>query len=112
MRIKQFHVLAPFVALYLLGINVLILQHSFEHTASGFESFSKNYTSQEENVHIEHSNILCDLCDFFQNQVLFFSCRQTVTFVPTYFDLQFGKVLEVIPFEVFVKRSRGPPILR
>ena len=97
------------LAIYLLGLNVLSLYHSFEHQhiASNFSDVSshKNFTVFQ----VGQPDVLCELCDFFQNQVLFLIGEQGIgfTFLPLLSLSE--KPFDLLLVKVFTLLLRGPP---
>ena len=59
----------------------------------------------------DFSDLFCDLCDFFQNQVFYFSQEKALAF--TYFPviLPIEKRDAFTLFELFNQYLRGPPAL-
>ena len=98
------------LSLYILFLNVFSLQHSFEH-----------HTLKETPVlHLDNtlsvaladsSNLLCELCDFFQNQVFYFSQEKAVTSISYPVLLPIEKLAAFTLFELFNQHLRGPPAL-
>ena len=110
MRIKLASLTICSLSIYLLGLNVISLQHSFEHHA-GKEIPVLHLDDKLSVTSADSSDLLCELCDFFQNQVFYFSQEKAVTLTsyPVFFPIEKRAVIALI--ERFNQHLRGPPAL-
>ena len=101
---------AVLLSLYILSISILSLQHSFMHHA-GKEIPVLHLDDTLSVAPSDFSDLLCDLCDFFQNQIFYFSQEKALAF--TYFPviLPIEKRDAFTLFELFNQYLRGPPAL-
>ena len=110
MRIKLASLTICSLSIYLLGLYVISLQHSFEHHA-GKEIPVLHLDDKLLVTSADSSDLLCELCDFFQNQVFYFSQEKAVTLTsyPVFFPIEKRAVIALI--ERFNQHLRGPPAL-
>ena len=110
MRIKLASLSGRLLSIYLLGLNVISLQHSFEHHA-GKEIPTIHLDDTLSVTSADSSDLLCELCDFFQNQVFYFSQEKAVAFTsyPVLIPVEKRATIELI--ELFNQHLRGPPAL-
>ena len=110
MRIKLASLTVCLLSIYLLGLNVVSLQHSFEHHA-GKEIPTINLDDNLSVIPVDSSDLLCELCDFFQNQVFYFSQEKGVAFTSYPVLLPVEKRITIELIELFNQHLRGPPAL-
>ena len=110
MRIKLASLSVCLLSVYLLGLNVISLQHSFEHHA-GKEIPALHLNDTLSVATSDSYDLLCELCDFFQNQVFYFSQEKAVPFTsyPVLLPVEKRATIELI--ELFNQHLRGPPAL-
>ena len=98
------------LATYLLALNLCYLHHSFDHHRDDAFLFT-DVLEEGSQLSSEDDGMLCKLCDFFQNQDVFFSENNT-----TWFDINPDRsIVRTYRFtfhsSVFKKSLRGPPSL-
>ena len=110
MRIKLASLTVYFLSIYLLGLNVISLQHSFEHHAEK-EIPALHLDDALSVTSADSADLLCDLCDFFQNHVFYFSQEKGIVFTsyPVLLPVEKRATIELI--ELFNLHLRGPPAL-
>ena len=101
---------AVLLSLYVLSLSILSLQHSFDHYAEK-EINSIHLDDKLSVITADSSDLICEFCDFFQNQVFYFSQEKALAF--TYFPviLPIEKRDAFTLFELFNQYLRGPPAL-
>ena len=110
MRIKLASLTICLLSTYLLGLNVISLQHSFEHHTE--KKFPALHLDDALSVFpADSTDLLCELCDFFQNQVFYFSQEKVVTFTSCPDLLPVKKRATIKLIELFNQHLRGPPKL-
>ena len=105
-RLVRFN--AVLLSLYILSLSILSLQHSFDHYA-GKEINSIHLDDTLSVIPADSSGLICELCDFFQNQVFYFSQEKAVTFITSPVLLPIEKLAAFTLFELFNQHLRGPP---
>ena len=110
MRIKLASLSVCLLSIYLLGLNVISLRHSFEHHA-GKEIHTIHLDDALSVISADSSDLLCELCDFFQNQVFYFSQEKGVPFISSPVLLPVEKPTTIELIELFNQHLRGPPAL-
>ena len=109
MRIKLSQVFISLLSLYLLGINLLFLQHSLDHR-DNHVALSYNDTNVTlTNTQITSVEVSCELCDFFQNQVYFYFADQKLTLFPPSIWTRVQKRFDLFTLSEFTIKLRGPP---
>ena len=98
------------LSLYLLVLNVFSLHHSFKHHG-GKEIPVLNLDDTLLVAPADSFDLLCELCDFFQNQVFYFSQEKAVTFTSSPVLLPVEKYTTIELIELFNNHLRGPPAL-
>ena len=98
------------LSLYILVLNLFSLQHSFKHHA-GKETPVLHLEDTLSVAPADSYDLLCELCDFFKNQVFYFSQEKAVTFTPSPVLLPVEKRAAFTLFELFNQHLRGPPAL-
>ena len=109
MRKKQ-NIVATLLAGYLLLLNIVSVHHSLGDSHKAIESFDFKNHEKITIVHANSQNVLCEICYFFLNQVVFFSVEQTLPFVSSLFNLIQEKPFDIILSKVFTQQLRGPPV--
>ena len=101
---------AVLLSLYILSLSILSLQHSFDHHAEK-EINSIHLDDKLSVIPADSSGLICELCDFFQNQVFYFSQEKAVPFTsyPVLLPVEKRATIELI--ELFNQHLRGPPAL-
>ena len=101
---------AVLLSLYILSLSILSFQHSFDHHAEK-EINSIHLDDKLSVITADSSGLICELCDFFQNQVFYFSQEKVAAFSSYSVILPVEKhaINELI--ELFNKHLRGPPAL-
>ena len=110
MRIKLASLSVCLLSVYLLGLNVISLQHSFEHHA-GKEIAALHLNDTLSVATSDSYDLLCELCDFFQNQVFYFSQEKAVAFTSYPVLIPVEKLATIELIELFNQHLRGPPAL-
>ena len=110
MRHAQKNIRIYALAAYLLALNLCYLHHSFDHHRDDAVLLT-DVLEEGLQLSSEDDGMLCKLCDFFQNQDLFFSENNEF-----WFDIQpDGSIASAYQFtfhsSFFEKPQRGPPAL-
>ena len=101
---------AVLLSLYILSLSILSLQHSFDHHAEK-EINSIHLDDKLSVIPADSSGLICELCDFFQNQVFYFSQEKVAAFNSYPVILPIEKRDAFTLFELFNQHLRGPPAL-
>ena len=110
MRFGQKNIRIYALATYLLALNLGYLHHSFDHHLDDAFVFT-DVLDEGLQLASEDDGMLCKLCDFFQNQEVFFSENNEV-----WFDIRPDRSIArtyrfTFHSSVFEKSLRGPPSL-
>ena len=98
------------LSFYLLVLNVFSLHHSFKHHADKqIPALHLDYALSVTSA--DSSDLICKLCDFFQNQVFYFSQEKVVAFTSYPVLLPVEKYTTIELIELFNNHLRGPPAL-
>lgn len=110
MRIKLASITVCLLSTYLLGLNIISLQLSFEYHA-GKEIPISHLNDTLSVVSADSSNLPCELCAFFQNQVFCFSQEKAINLTSFPDLLPVEKRAAVALIELFNQSLRGVLLL-
>lgn len=99
------------LAIYMLVLNALALDHAYDHHQSSVELSLFNPHDKITIVTSDNPKIICELCDLFQNQVIFFWEAGTAILSKKVIDCIESISFESIAFRKYTPKLRGPPVL-
>ena len=99
------------LAIYMLALNALALDHAYDHHQSSVELSLFIPHDKITIVPSDNPNIICELCDLFQNQVIFFWEAGTAILSKKVIDFIESIPFESIAFRKYTPKLRGPPVL-
>ena len=112
MRIKHPNLSVSTLTIYWLALNVFSLYHSVGHTHVSIEHWDKNQPQEIVAAPTTVLDLTCEVCDFFQNQVYFYSPVKVVTFAQSFFQCAVANDSQRFSPKRTLQYLRGPPRIR